>query len=443
MLKKKSRFSHGFSLFVLVSGLLSVIGAYALSSGHFPAEVLNTVSWSLSITAQAESVEQQKPAEKNRAGGSNDRIIFGVGNMGWGNPNRRNRILTIDPLNPAGGTGSLSAINDYDPAFSPDGKLIAFISSRDRATNSDENRRYGQELYIMNSDGSSQRRIGGPDPSGGEAHPAFSPDGQKILYAAENDWFLPNYYQGLFEYDLNTGTHTQIFDANNNDCAGSLTARKKNNKERSKLIPGIFWIANPNYSHDGEHIVFVMWNTVYRINSEGGECTVLHTADWPYWITEAAYSPQGDKIAIDYLYMTGMFAPKGSENANNLGTQNNIRIIHPETGNVLGEYPAHNLSGSPVWSPDETKIAFFSGAMYSHGGTRDFDISVLDLATSEVEKIYESGLEMEYTLSGMDWGVPSSVLPPISIRIDSPPMPSGSSTIGTVHLADPLRPVVR
>jgi hypothetical protein len=56
------------------------------------------------------------------------------------------------------------------PAWSPDGRKIAFVSERDR--------NYG--IYVMNADGSGQRRLtGNADPNAGQA---WSPDGRKIAF---------------------------------------------------------------------------------------------------------------------------------------------------------------------------------------------------------------------------------------------------------------------
>src|ERR1043166_7407740 len=65
-------------------------------------------------------------------------------------------------------------VYDGDPAWSPDGSKIAFISNRD----------YLFGLYTMNADGSNVKLVTDqvPDPSG----PSWSPDGQKIACAAGN-----------------------------------------------------------------------------------------------------------------------------------------------------------------------------------------------------------------------------------------------------------------
>src|SRR5262245_646891 len=65
-----------------------------------------------------------------------------------------------------------SADDDTQPAFSPDGQLIAFRSERD-----------GGGVFVMNSRGEQVRRLVGP---GYYYHPAWSPDGREIFCTREN-----------------------------------------------------------------------------------------------------------------------------------------------------------------------------------------------------------------------------------------------------------------
>jgi Tol biopolymer transport system component len=54
---------------------------------------------------------------------------------------------------------------DSDPAWSPDGGSIAFTSARDG----------NYEIYVMDADGSNQRRL--TDDAGSDRQPEWSPDG--------------------------------------------------------------------------------------------------------------------------------------------------------------------------------------------------------------------------------------------------------------------------
>jgi Tol biopolymer transport system component len=73
------------------------------------------------------------------------------------------------------------------PAFSVDGRRIAFVSDRDEhgkhATGSDEEA-FANELYVMDADGGNQRRLSKTE-SLDESAPAWSPDGSRIAFARE------------------------------------------------------------------------------------------------------------------------------------------------------------------------------------------------------------------------------------------------------------------
>ncbi len=70
---------------------------------------------------------------------------------------------------------------DFEPAFSPDGSQIAFVSNRETDAGG------GQYIYIMNADGSDIRRL--PTTDGGR-HPAWAPTGEVIVYDNDNDIFI-------------------------------------------------------------------------------------------------------------------------------------------------------------------------------------------------------------------------------------------------------------
>ena len=61
------------------------------------------------------------------------------------------------------------------PAWSPDGRKIAFVSDRDG----------NSEIYVMNADGSGQRSLT-RNPAY-DADPAWSPDGRKLAFVSNRD----------------------------------------------------------------------------------------------------------------------------------------------------------------------------------------------------------------------------------------------------------------
>ena len=68
--------------------------------------------------------------------------------------------------------GNSVGLNDEFPAWSPNGRKIAFSSNRDIGGN--------EEIYVMNANGSGQTRI--TNNTLEDRRPAWSPDGSKITF---------------------------------------------------------------------------------------------------------------------------------------------------------------------------------------------------------------------------------------------------------------------
>ena len=68
-----------------------------------------------------------------------------------------------------------NAAGDNSPAWSPDGRKLAFV--RKRAGNT--------EVYVMNADGSAQRNL--TRNAAGDNSPAWSPDGRKLAFVSDRD----------------------------------------------------------------------------------------------------------------------------------------------------------------------------------------------------------------------------------------------------------------
>src|SRR6185436_19359008 len=80
------------------------------------------------------------------------------------------------------GTGLTNLTNhpakDISPAWSPDGQQIVFASNRDGSTQS-------FQLYLMNADGSTPHRIYGGN--GFSSAPSWSPNGKEIVFANDKE----------------------------------------------------------------------------------------------------------------------------------------------------------------------------------------------------------------------------------------------------------------
>ena len=104
----------------------------------------------------------------------------------------------------------------YDPAWSPDGRQIAYISGQGYRAH---------ELYIMDSNGKNKRRLTKNEAL--ELLPAFSPDGKTIAYASD----VTGSYE-IWLMDTGGGNPKQLTDSRGIDT-------------------------NPCWSPDGQRIMFV------------------------------------------------------------------------------------------------------------------------------------------------------------------------------------------
>ncbi len=98
-----------------------------------------------------------------------DYAIFGADGAG-----RHVRRLTKehgDPSTPAG------LFFQGQPAWSPDGREVAFVSRRDGVSH----------VYVMNADGTGTRRLTGS--ARNDERPAWSPDGRRIVFGREGALF--------------------------------------------------------------------------------------------------------------------------------------------------------------------------------------------------------------------------------------------------------------
>jgi len=135
------------------------------------------------------------------------------------------QLLTNDPS------------EDVSPAWSPDGRTIAFVSDRDGSA----------KIYLMESDGSDQRRM--TDTSMAELEPAWSPDGTRIAFVSGDD------------------AGTQIFIVNI-DGSGLI-----------QVTHGSGYNEHPTWSPDGTMLAFWSNRTgsgqIYRIAVDGSGLTRL------------------------------------------------------------------------------------------------------------------------------------------------------------------------
>jgi WD40 repeat protein len=188
--------------------------------------------------------------------------------------------------------------SDEDPAWSPDGRRIAFTSDRSGS----------REIYVADADGSNALRL--TNDAAADYQPAWSPDGARIAFVSERSG------------------NPEIYAI---DLAGTKLVRLTTTAARE---------ADPAWSSDGR-IAFTSERDgrpeIYVINAAGAETRLTTSgAEQPAW------SPDGTRIAYavpqcSFYGCYPLIVIDGGE---------------PATSNTFG--PGQH----PAWSPDGRKIAY-------------------------------------------------------------------------------------
>lgn len=128
----------------------------------------------------AEEIEREGDEEKKKLGvvcREIGRVFYKEDGVGY-LPHARRHLLIIDAQ-----TGQAEQLtegdvfDEWDPAWSPDGKRIAFCSNHADDPDLDPD---AIDLYLIPASGGEMRRL--PTPIGPKSNPSFSPDGRDIAY---------------------------------------------------------------------------------------------------------------------------------------------------------------------------------------------------------------------------------------------------------------------
>ena len=192
--------------------------------------------------------------------------------------------------------------DDITPAWSPDGKQIAFISDRDGTTQ--------PQVYLMNADGSDLRRLGSG--SGIYNNPVWTTDGHSLV--------LTHGWQQIFKMD-------------------TLNASEE-------------WLGAgfaPHLSPDGKRLLYYNYGTsvvnshIYTLNLTDRHITDLTVGPSHNW--DATWSPNGQEIVFVSM-RTG---------------KPTIYMMNAD-GSDPHSVTASGNDVSAAWSPDGKQIVYASGA---------------------------------------------------------------------------------
>jgi Tol biopolymer transport system component len=217
-----------------------------------------------------------------------------------------------------------SSISDRSPAWSPDGKRVAFVRC---GLSSDD-----CDIYVMNADGTGIARLTAQ--AGANVDPTFSKDGKRIAFASSRD--ANGSVVGADALDI------YIMDS----VTGGNVVRVTNQ-------PGMD--LQPTWSPDGKQIAFVSARDggdsgmldLYAVTLDGLQVTRLTWASEP--VTQPSWAPGGKQIAFTVGFAEG---PNTDIYVLTLDSKQLTRLTDgPDTPGV---------DEAATWSPDGKQIAFIS-----------------------------------------------------------------------------------
>jgi Tol biopolymer transport system component len=225
------------------------------------------------------------------------------------------QVFTIKP----DGSGLKQLTHSADayniaPVFSPDGKKIAWTKNEPGAGN----------VWVMNADGTNKQRLtSGPTE---DADPAFSPNGRWVAFVRYNDIFMKSLYGGGLRRLTNTPDyleHSPAFRPGGGRIAFSragftpgcgcanlpelATMHRDGTDVREITDIGSGHVESPgapDWSPDGSTLVYSVYNYntevghIETIKPDGTGRQTIFDPPFPHGWSSPVFSPDGTKIAF-------------------------------------------------------------------------------------------------------------------------------------------------
>jgi TolB protein len=278
----------------------------------------------------------------------------------WTGVKRRAVTATLPAVWALGGGDGVYAyaasVHDcaHDPAWSPDGRLIAFSSFDDETPG----RRCDTGLFVMNADGSGARLVAAAGTS-----PDWSPDGTKLAYAS----------------------------------GGAIVVTTTTGAGAHAVAQG----GEPAWSPDGSQLVYTRNGSIYVANADGsGERLLVGAGSSPSW------SPDGKQIVFAKPIPASAFhgPPFVPDTQIPAGVTAGLAMVNADgtglTPLVSGE------AYEPAWSPDGRWIAY---SIYD--GESGSDNASIEVVSPDGKPGPKLSLTDDFTTEqGISWAPDSSDL---------------------------------
>jgi len=254
---------------------------------------------------------------------------------------------------------------DLYPAYSPDGKKIAFISNRDGK----------DSLFVMDADGANPRKL----ISNLSSRVSWSPDGRRIVFAAARDKIVDVYVanadgSGVVQLTHTTGPEngpvwspdgTKILFCYTTDGTGQLYVMNPDGSGVARISNSTENEWQHDWSLDGKQIVFTRsrdrdaQRDIWMMNADGANAHLIAASPDDDEFLFPRFSPDGQRIAFQRRVASPLQADIWVMNTDGSGQ---MRLTH-------------RGGGLPTWSPDGKKIAFVASKRDGNS-----EIYVMDVA---------------------------------------------------------------
>ncbi|MEX0785880.1 MAG: S9 family peptidase [Dehalococcoidia bacterium] len=252
--------------------------------------------------------------------------------------------------------------HDHSPRWSPDGRYLAFVSSRDEKN----------QIYLLPLEGGEPRQL--TKTKFGAGQPVWSPDGKRIAYVAR----VGNYKEPKERKNAERAAPRLIRDLRYRlDGIGYFDDRRhhiftvdvETGKER-QITDGDWYDQQPAWSPDGRFIAFVsdrerdrfqrLWRTdLWVVRSTGGRARRLTRG------RGAAYNPQFSPDGRSIAFV-------GHEHGEAGGAKNTHMLVLPVSGSRAPQSVSAPLDRSVIggilvgaqtfsWSRDGRSLLFLAG----------------------------------------------------------------------------------
>lgn len=287
----------------------------------------------------------------------------------------------------------------YQPVFSSDGTKLAFSSASDNLVPGDTNNAW--DVFVKDLTTGAVTLVS-TSASGAQAdgfqssNPILSPDGTKVAFYSDADNLVPDdtdHLRDIFVKDLATGAITLVAASPYNGGAGT------NGGDQNGFTYA------PSFSPDGTKIVFGSTtgfgagNDIYIKDLSTGTTTLVsvsasgvHGNGGSY---DPVFSPDGTKVAF-YTFADNLVPGSSNIEIGNIVVKDlTTGVVTLVSANADGVPQNNGEAQKPVFSPDGTKIAFYSAADNLVPGVNGYQVYVKDLITGAVTVISTSASGMQ------------------------------------------------